>query len=39
MRPYPIYIGRQVYWDIQLPDGRLFGILFKSYSRCVEILK
>jgi len=39
VRPYPIYIGREIYWDILLPDGRLFGIQFRTYSRCVEILK
>lgn len=39
MRPYPIYIGRELYWDIELPDGELFGIRFKTYSRAAELLR
>lgn len=39
MRPYPIYKGRLVFWDILLPDGRLFGIQFRTYQRAVELCK
>lgn len=37
-RPFPIYIGRRLFWDIQLPSGALWGIRFRSYSRCAGLL-
>lgn len=36
--PYPIYIGRHLLWDVLLPSGHLWGIRFKNYSRCAELL-
>jgi hypothetical protein len=38
MRPFPIYQGRLVYWDIQLPDGSFFGIRFRDYSRAADLV-
>lgn len=38
-RPYPIYIGRRLFWDVLLPSGELWGMRFRTYSRMAELLQ